>query len=192
LKPSRLEALRATLTAMTNGKRGDTGNLQAETEQPQVGEAFSSPVCYADEMDERYSGYADRDELLTFLNELLEAERAGAKIAARTATETSDALLRSLMQEVQRDEAHWCAILSKWIAHLGGAASQRTGAFYEKCLAISDIPARIAFINRGQGWVVRKLREKLPRMRDDAMHCDFTAMLKGHEDNIAKADKALR
>jgi hypothetical protein len=39
---------------------------------------------------------------------------------------------------------------------------------------------------------VRKLREKLPRMRDDAMHADFSAMLKGHEANIAKAEAGLR
>ncbi len=168
---------------MTNRKRDDTACEDVEA---------SSPVCYAREMDDRYAGYADREELLAFLNEFLEAERAGAKIAAVTAGEAADPRLKALMQDVQRDEAHWCAVLLKWIAHLDGAASEQTGAFYEKCLAYTDIPARIAFINRGQGWVVRKLREKLPRMRDDAMHADFTAMIEGHETNIARADEALR
>ncbi|HEY1710784.1 MAG TPA: DUF6306 domain-containing protein [Rhizomicrobium sp.] len=51
--------------------------------------------------------------------------------------------------------------------------------------------ARVAFINRGQGWVVKKLREMLPKVRDDAMHADFKAMLDGHETNIALANQSL-
>jgi hypothetical protein len=151
----------------------------------------ASPVCYARETDDFYAGYAPRDELLAFLNELLEAERAGARIAARTAAETGDTKMKALLQDVRKDEAHWCATLLCWIAQLEGEASPRTGAFYGKCLAISDLKERVAFINRGQGWVARKLREMLPRVRDDAMHAEFTAMLKGHDENIARANAVL-
>jgi nitronate monooxygenase len=154
--------------------------------------ATASPVCYASTADETYMGYADRDELLAFLNELLEAERAGARVAARTASETSDPKLKSLMRDIYRDEARWCAMLLKWIGHLNGEASPRTGAFYEKCMAIGTLPERTAFLNRGQGWVARKLREMLPRTRDDALHADFADMLKSHEENIARANDALK
>jgi nitronate monooxygenase len=147
----------------------------------------ASPVCYAKESGDAYAGYATRDELLAFLNELLEAERAGARITARSATEATDAATRALLREIQKDEARWCAMLLKRIAHLEGEASPRVGAFYEKCLAIPDLPARIAFINRGQGWVVKKLREMLPKVRDDGLHADFTAMLVSHEENIKRA-----
>lgn len=152
----------------------------------------ASPVCYARETNDRYAGYATREELLVFLNELLEAERAGARIAARTADETSDARLKSLMRDVQKDEVRWCAMLLRWIAQLEGEASPRTGAFYEKCLAIADLAERVAFINRGQDRVARRLRDMLPRTRDDAMHADFSAMLKGHDENIARADAHLK
>ena len=64
-------------------------------------------------------------------------------------------------------------MLLEWIEQLEGGVSPRVGAFYEKCLAIADLSQRAAFINRGQGWVVRRLREMLPRTRDDAMHADF-------------------
>ena len=37
----------------------------------------SSPACLAHEADDAYMGYATKDELASFLNELLEAERAG-------------------------------------------------------------------------------------------------------------------
>ena len=51
-------------------------------------------------------------------------------------------------------------------------------------MAISDVAERLAFLNRGQGWVVRKLERLLPRVRDDALHADLAAMLKSHQDNI--------
>ncbi len=154
--------------------------------------ASASPVCYAHEADDRYAGYATRDELLGFLNELLEAERAGARIAARTAAETDNAGMKALMADVRKDEAHWCAMLLGWVVHLEGEASSRVGAFYEKCLAIADLKERVALINRGQGWVTRKLREMLPRTRDDAMHADFSAMLKSHDENIARTNTELK
>jgi nitronate monooxygenase len=150
-----------------------------------------SPVCYAREADDIYAGYAPHEELVAFLNLLLEAERAGARIAARTALETGNDRLRQLLRAIHRDEAACCAMLLKWIQQLAGAVSPHTGDFYEKCLAISGVPERVAFINRGQGWVVRKLRELLPRIRDDALHADLSAMLQTHQVNIARAADEL-
>jgi hypothetical protein len=37
---------------------------------------FASPACSAHEMDDRYMGFAGREETLLVLNELLEIERA--------------------------------------------------------------------------------------------------------------------
>lgn len=151
----------------------------------------TSPTCYAREADDSYMGYASRDELLTFLNELLEAERAGARVTARTASDATDATTKALMRDIYRDEARWCAMLLKWIAQLEGEASLNVGAFYGKCMAIADLRERLAFLNRGQGWVAKKLREMLPKTRDDALYADFSAMLKSHEENIARANALL-
>ncbi|MBV9332294.1 MAG: nitronate monooxygenase [Alphaproteobacteria bacterium] len=151
----------------------------------------ASPVCYLQESGDVYAGYAPREEVLALLNTLLEAERAGARITARSALEIREPGLRKLLEEVRKDEARWCAMLLGWIARLEGEASPRTGDFYEKCLAIGDLRERVAFINRGQGWVVKKLRQILPRLRDDALHADLSAMLKSHEENIARAESAL-
>jgi hypothetical protein len=46
-------------------------------------------------------GYATRDELLAVLNELLEAERAGARVTLRMTKEVPNAL-KTTMVEVQR------------------------------------------------------------------------------------------
>jgi len=160
-----------------------------ETAASGDGPEAASPVCYARDAGDVYLGYASREELIDFCNLLLEAERAGARITARTAVEASDHATRELMRAIQRDETACCAMLLKWIGHLGGTPSDRVGDFYGKCLAIADLRERIAFINRGQGWVVRRVREMLPKIRDDAMHADFEAMLGTHEVNIARAEQ---
>jgi hypothetical protein len=135
---------------------------------------------------------APKDDLVASLNELLEAERAGARVTLETARQSRHPTIVELMQYIQHDEARWCAMLLRQIRELGGTASPRMGAFYEKAMAIDDIAERIAFLNRGQGWVVRKLREMLPKVRDDSLHRDLTEMLQAHEANIDRANKALK
>jgi hypothetical protein len=85
---------------------------------------------------------------------------------------------------IHRDEARWCGVLTKAIRRVGGAPSAKTGAFYDKALAIPDLTDRLAFLNRGQGWVVRKLKALLPTIRDETVHADLAAVLASHERNI--------
>lgn len=151
---------------------------------------LSSPACSMHEADDAYMGYAGRDELVAFLTELLEAERAGARVTLETAREAGGALAE-LMLAIQRDEARWCGMLSRHLKALGAAPSAKVGAFHGKAMAISDLFERTGFLNRGQGWVVRKLREMLPRVRDDGLHADLTEMLRSHETNIARANEAV-
>jgi len=63
------------------------------------------------------------------------------------------------------------------------------GAFYEKAMAIVELGERLKFLNRGQGWVVKKLKEILPRVRDDRLHADLAEMLRLHEVNIARTNE---
>src|SRR3546814_8189095 len=98
----------------------------------------SSAVCYAAEASGIYMGYADRDEVLGALNELLEAERAGTRVASFSRREAPLTAYSALMQDVGRDEAHWCVMLTRQIQRLGGSPSHKTGAFFAKAIAISD------------------------------------------------------
>jgi hypothetical protein len=148
----------------------------------------SSPACSMHQADDVYMGYMAREELIAFLNELLEAERAGARVTLETARAAGGGRLARLMSDIQRDEARWCAMLARHLKALGAAPSARVGAFYEKAIAIADLGERIVFLNRGQGWVVRKLREALPRIRDNQVHTDLKEMLRSHEANIALAN----
>jgi hypothetical protein len=151
----------------------------------------TSPACLAHEADDVYMGFANRAEIAAFLNELLEAERAGTGVALRSAEVAAGMPFVDLLRDIHRDEARWCAMLLRQLKALGEPASPRIGAFQEKALAIEDLRERIAFLNRGQGWVVRKLGDMLPKVRDDALHGDLREMLQAHEASIARARAVL-
>jgi len=151
----------------------------------------ASPVCYAADADDAYMGYAGHDEILAALNELLEAERAGARVALHSRKDAPGADFAALMTAIRDDEAQWVRMLAGQIGRLGGVPSRRCGAFYGKAMAIADPYERIAFVNRGQGWVVRKLAALLPRIRDDALHADLRRMHARHETNIDMAARFL-
>ncbi|RQT10105.1 2-nitropropane dioxygenase [Burkholderia contaminans] len=141
-------------------------------------------------MDE--SADAQRDALLALLNELLEAERAGARVASETAVEIDDPELHRLVASIRQDEAHWCAVLVDAIRSLDATPTHATGAFYEKAMAIEDLAERLTFLNRGQRWVVRKLQALLPTLAQPDMHHALTQMLVAHEKNIGSVDALLR
>jgi len=128
------------------------------------------------------------DELLAFLNEMLEAERAGAKALLHISKEAHGTTASALAMAVHHDEAKWCAMLTAAIRLHGGTPSQATGSFYEKVLAIADPKARLSFVNRGQSWVVKKLKEAIPRIADEHLAHDLGVMLTSHEENIAKVN----
>lgn len=153
---------------------------------------LSSPACSMAEADDAYMGYAGKPELVAFLNELLEAERAGARVTLHSARDAGGGLLAELMQAIQRVEARWCGMLTRHLTAFGETPSAKVGAFYDKVMAIADLNERVAFLNRGQGWVVRKLREMLPRIRNERLHADFAEMLQSHEASIQLGHSVVR
>jgi hypothetical protein len=83
------------------------------------------------------------------------------------------------------------ALRAAWVKRLGGTPARRTGDFHDKAMAIEDLPARLAFLNRGQRWVVRRLQALLPRVGDAQLQAGLGAMLAAHEANIARVAVAL-
>ncbi|HEX6979012.1 MAG TPA: DUF6306 domain-containing protein [Alphaproteobacteria bacterium] len=146
----------------------------------------SSPPCFAHEMDPVYAGYMPQDEIIAFLNVLLEGERAGAKAVALLQSDAASDDFRQAVHPVGVDEGRFCAMLSRHITRLGGRPSPATGSFYEKFRAVAGLRARLAFLNRGQDWVVRKLNETLPRIQDDALYADLREMRDVHVRNVER------
>jgi hypothetical protein len=152
-----------------------------------MSEDRASPVCYGADADDVYMGYAGRDEIVAALNELLEAERAGARVALASIGDAIGPDHEAMMRSVRADEARWCAMLSRHIRRIGGTPSRTCGAFHGKAMAIVDPIERLAFLNRGQAWVVRKLADLTRRVRDDALHADLRDMADSHRVNIDSA-----
>jgi len=146
----------------------------------------ASSACLADEMDDRYMGFASRDELVAELNELLEMERAGVSVCLYAARETDDPVCRSMMEDIQRDETRWCAALAQAVRTLEGQPSRKSDAFQVRAMAVADLKSRLDFLNRGQASVARRLRTLLPKVRDDAVHGMLSGMLLSHDHNIER------
>ena len=153
--------------------------------------SLSSPVCYAEELDNVHRQSLSRDALLEALNELLAAERAGARAALALLRQTEDEALAATVRLIHRDEVQWCGVLMTAIHRLGGSPSARTGDFYGKVMAISDLRARLELLNRGQGWVARRLEALVLRIDDDVLCTALGKMLQAHRDNIERVDAEL-
>jgi hypothetical protein len=136
-------------------------------------------------------GFVCSAELVAELNVLLEAERAGARVAARISADARDPELKALARVIHADEVKWCKALFHALLDLGAEPSTKVGGFYENAMSIDGVEARLAFVNRGQGWVARKLRTLGPRVRDEALHATLREMLEAHERNIGSANAAL-
>lgn len=144
-----------------------------------------------DEANRVYMSYATDAELIVQLNELLEAERAGTRVAMHSHRDDRSRNAAEFLKRLARDEAACCTMLARHVAALGGRVSSGVGNFYESAMSIADLDLRLAFINRGQGWVVRRLKEMLPKVKCDELHADLTEMLRTHEKNITTTNRLL-
>lgn len=129
-----------------------------------------------------------RTALLDALNELLEAERAGARVAMETGRSITDPELAALVEDIHKDEVRWCSMLMRTIKSLGATPSSATGAFHGKAMAIADLDERLKFLNRGQAWVTRKLHALIPQVDDARARSDLTDMLQAHHQNIGRVE----
>jgi 5-formyltetrahydrofolate cyclo-ligase len=159
----------------------DAGASAADDAAP----SFASPPCALHELEPAARGFLSHTETLELLCELLEAERAGARAVSAMSRESIAENRHTLLRRVAMDEARYCAMLTQQIVRLGGTPTLATGAFYEKLLATKEPDRRLDLLSRGQAWVVRKIREALPRIADDALHRGLKEMLEVHERNVA-------
>jgi len=133
-----------------------------------------------------------REEFGALLNTLLEAERAGAKLLAAYVNEAPPASeLQGVLKAVQRDEARNCAVLIHLLLEAELAPSAATGDFHRKGLLIDGWAARLAFLNRGQAWVAKRIGAALPRITDLAAKYTLQTMHESHLANIHTCDDAL-
>lgn len=167
---------------------GAAAHLRLLADAP-AAQPLASPVCYAGELQHQRDA-----QLAGRLNELLEAERAGARITLESARALPKGDgLRPLIEAIQRDEVHWCGVLLRALRAIGAEPGTRTGDFHGRAMAVADLRERLLLLNRGQGWVARKVRELLAELpaEHEALRPDLQAMLHGHEQQLARVNAQL-
>ncbi|GAB6386629.1 DUF6306 domain-containing protein [Stutzerimonas marianensis] len=137
----------------------------------------------------------ERQQLVEALDELLSAERAGAQVASVSLDDATSEVQRSVLTQVHRGEADSCRRLRECLRLLGAEPGHDRGAFYEKCMAIADLGERLALVDRGQKWVIRRLEALLEQVTHPQIRDELQAVLRTHvvnsDDYSAQAD-ALR
>ncbi|VTU28083.1 Nitronate monooxygenase [Variovorax sp. SRS16] len=126
---------------------------------------------------------AGQAALVAVLQELLAAERAGARVAASSLSQTRDAAARRLLEQVRQGEADSCRRLTACLAHLGIEPTREIGAFHDKAMAIANLDERLAFVDRGQRWVIRRIEAQLPLCDDAFVKAELDEILKTHVTN---------
>jgi nitronate monooxygenase len=152
-------------------------------DEPDEPVEMSSPVCYAYEFE---TPPLSAVELAGFLNVLLESERAGARVLGRWVHEAApDAgVSADVLGSVRDDEGRFCVGLTEHLKRLGATPSTVTGRFYDKAMTLTAWPDRLRFLDKGQSWVAREIRDKLPRVEDPALVTFLRDMLERHEHNL--------
>ena len=140
-------------------------------------------------MAERFS----RDELIAFLNRMLEAERAGANALLNILEQHArHGEAWTVLRRVQADEAHNCVLLGKQIQRLGGEYSHGTGDFLGKLLAVEGRRARVEFLVEGLQWAARKYEDALPRLADEEAREAIAGMRESHRRSIEACESVAR
>jgi len=121
-----------------------------------------------------------KDDTIRLLQELLEAERAGVRLAIDTLKESTTDEQRALLSKIQSGEAESCRRIRDCIKYLGGDPSPKLGDFYDKAMAIDDVVDRLYFIDRGQRWVIRKLDENLQHIQSLFVRKELQNVLQIH------------
>jgi nitronate monooxygenase len=131
------------------------------------------------------------EEYGAFLNQLLEAERAGAKLLSAYLDEVPpDSPRWKSIRAVQLDEAHNCAVLIHLLLEAEVTPSAVVGDFYDRGLAIRGLRERLQFLNRGQAWVAKRIAAALPHVPESARKA-LREMHDSHLANIGKCEALL-
>ena len=123
------------------------------------------------------------------LNELLEAERAGVDTLSRLFPEAHGPEMQKLFEAVRDDEALYMAGLVVSSNTMGGAVSDKKGDFAEKVMQEPTLAARLRFLNRGQGWVVKRLDGLLGEPLPTSVRGFLDEMKARHRANIEACER---
>lgn len=154
----------------------------------QANRGYASSPCSAHEFEQ---SWLSTEEIISLLNELIAGERAGAVGIIEMAKNTPEPDYNELLQEVAKDEAHFCAMLSHHVTRLGGEPNRDTGVFAEKLARRETLNDKLALLDKGQSVVVKMLSDAIPAIEDQQLRKDLTTMRDVHVVNINRCNELI-
>jgi hypothetical protein len=163
--------------ARQSGKKGDDRTTRKQV-QPSA-----PPPPAADLQHDRRAPIPD-EEIVSRLNELLEAERAGVETAAILQHADQKGITDTELKKFAEDEASACVGLHRAVLRFGGQPSNRTGEFGRKVAALKSEGERLSLMARGQAWVAKRLDALLGMPLDPETQAFLIEMREEHLENI--------
>lgn len=117
------------------------------------------------------------------LNQLMSAELAGARVAIDSLRQVEAGPQRARLERIHYGEADSCRRLRQCLRQLDVEPTREMGAFHAKAMAIEDLDERLAFVDRGQQWVIRKVEALLEDSLDPQIREQLQAVLVTHQEN---------
>ncbi|AGI24735.1 dioxygenase [Pseudomonas sp. ATCC 13867] len=124
-------------------------------------------------------------DLVDWLQTLMRAERAGARVMLDSLRQTDEPAVRRRLELLHQGEADSCRHLRACLERLGVQPDTGIGDFHASAMAIEDLELRFDFIGRGQRWVARQIRQRLPEIEAPWLREELQAVLRLHEDGEA-------
>ncbi|PJI50397.1 MAG: dioxygenase [Pseudomonas sp.] len=121
------------------------------------------------------------DDLIHWLQTLMRAERAGARVMLDSLRQTDEPIVRQRLERLHEGEAESCRRLRRCLEHLGAKPDGGVGDFHASAMAIEDLELRFDFIGRGQRWVARQITQRLPEIDEPWLREELEAVLRLHQ-----------
>jgi len=123
-------------------------------------------------------------EVISFFNSMLAAERAGVEVLSGLLKEVEDKDMKIVLERFLRDEGMNCQIFSTLIRNTGEDPGKTTGDFVQKVKRLDNIRDKLNLLVKGQEWVARQIRKNRPLLAYGAEAVFMESIKIQHEENV--------
>jgi Domain of unknown function (DUF6306) len=142
------------------------------------------------EVDPSYLGYWSEQEVVVFLELLLEQERGGTKAFADIG-QAADLQVADLVFGPELDQGEICVLLQKEIAKKGSAAAPPRKRMDNGRRAKRSLEQAIEFAMSHQAELVKTIQEAIPKIFDAELNSHLDRMLQLHRKQIKQLKTLL-
>jgi len=123
-------------------------------------------------------------EVISFFNSMLAAERAGVEVLSGLLKEVEDKDLKVVLERFLRDEGMNCQIFSTLIRNTGEDPGKTTGDFVQKVERMDNIRDKLNLLVKGQEWVAGQIRKNRPLLVYGSEAVFMESIKIQHEENV--------